>query len=81
MLLHSLARNWWLLSLRGACAVVFGVLALVWPGATLLALTLMFAGYVLADGVLSLAAAFRGGITVAPRWWDCWASWPLSARC
>jgi uncharacterized membrane protein HdeD (DUF308 family) len=34
VLTHALARNWWLLMLRGVIGVVFGVVALFWPGIT-----------------------------------------------
>lgn len=68
LMLHVLARNWWLLLLRGIAATVFGELTLVWPGITLLTLVLLFSAFALVDGVLALAAAFMGG-TPAPRWW------------
>ena len=51
LMLHALARNWWLLLLRGICAIVFGVLAFVWPGLTLLTLVLLYGAFALADGV------------------------------
>jgi uncharacterized membrane protein HdeD (DUF308 family) len=67
LLLHTLAKNWWLLLLRGICAL-FGVLTFVWPGITLLTLVLLYGAYALADGVLALAEAVMGGAP-APRWW------------
>jgi hypothetical protein len=38
--LHVLAKNWWLVLLRGIASIVFGVLAFIWPGLTLLTLVL-----------------------------------------
>ncbi len=56
VLLHALAKHWWLLLLRGICAILFGVLAFVWPGITLLTLVLLYGAFALVDGVLALAA-------------------------
>jgi uncharacterized membrane protein HdeD (DUF308 family) len=67
-MLHALARNWWLLLLRGIAAIVFGVLTFVWPGLTLLTLLFLYGAFALVDGILSLAAAIMGGVP-APRWW------------
>lgn len=67
-MLHALAKNWWLILLRGLCAIVFGVLALVWPGVTVMTLVIMYGAFALIDGVLALIAAIKGGAP-APRWW------------
>src|SRR3977135_2305278 len=53
----TLGRNWGLLALRGLAAVTFGVLAFVWPGATLITLVWLFGAFALVNGVLSLAVA------------------------
>lgn len=58
--LQALARNWWLLLLRGIVSVIFGVMAFFWPGITLLALTLLYGAFAFVDGVLSLTAAVTG---------------------
>lgn len=54
-----MAKDWWLLALRGFFAVLFGIVALVLPGATILALVLLFSAYMLVDGVVALYTAIR----------------------
>jgi uncharacterized membrane protein HdeD (DUF308 family) len=67
-LLPVLARNWWALALRGLAAILFGVLAFVWPGITLWALVLLFGSYMLVDGIFAIVAAVRAARREA-RWW------------
>src|SRR6267154_1988250 len=55
----TLAHNWWLLAWRGLVAMIFGLLAFVWPGITLLSLVLLFGAFALMNGVLSLAIAIK----------------------
>jgi uncharacterized membrane protein HdeD (DUF308 family) len=56
-MLSIFARNWWVLALQGVTAVLLGILALVWPYQTLLALVILFGAFMLVDGVLTLAGA------------------------
>jgi hypothetical protein len=44
-MLHALAKNWWLILLRGICAILFGVLTFIWPGVTLLTLILLYGAF------------------------------------
>ena len=67
-MLDDLARNWWVLLLRGILSLIFGVLTFVWPGITLAVLVALYGAFALVDGVLSIVAAIRGGAP-APRWW------------
>jgi uncharacterized membrane protein HdeD (DUF308 family) len=55
----GLVRTWWAYGLRGAVAISFGVLALMWPGLTLVGLAALFAAFALIGGVVSMAAAIR----------------------
>ena len=52
-----LGRIWWLAALRGVAAVIFGILALAYPGMTLVTLVLFFGAYVLVDGIASVATS------------------------
>lgn len=58
-LLQSYTRNWWMVLIRGILAALFGILAIILPGAVLLSLVLIFGAFILVDGVLALVAAFR----------------------
>ena len=58
-LLGELSRNWWVVVLRGVAAVLFGLIALVWPGVTLVALAIVFGVYALVDGGALGYAAYR----------------------
>jgi uncharacterized membrane protein HdeD (DUF308 family) len=59
-LYDHLHRSWQWLFLRGVLAAIFGVVALVLPGAALLALTAAFGIWVLCDGILDMVNAFAG---------------------
>ena len=54
-----LIGNWWALAIRGVFAIIFAVIAFVWPGITAAALVLLFGAYALVDGLFSLVAALR----------------------
>ena len=69
-LLRALAENWWLILLRGIAALIFGILAFVWPGITVASLVLLWGAYAIADGIFALWAAMAGkGAGAGPRWW------------
>jgi uncharacterized membrane protein HdeD (DUF308 family) len=54
-----LAQNWWVVALRGVFTLLFGVIAILLPGVTLAALALLFAAYMLVDGILAIVAGLR----------------------
>ncbi|CAM3813939.1 HdeD family acid-resistance protein [Nocardiopsis rhodophaea] len=58
-MLDNLARHWWVLTVRGVIAVLFGLFAIFWPGLTLLLLAIFFGAYVLVDGIFAGIAGFR----------------------
>ena len=56
--------------MRGVAAIAFGILAFVWPGLTLITLTVLWGAYALVDGVIAIWAAFNAsGGDAGPRWW------------
>jgi uncharacterized membrane protein HdeD (DUF308 family) len=67
--LNALAKGWWLVLLRGIAAIVFGVLAFIWPGLRLITLVLFYGAYALIDGIIALIAAFTGAAKPVPTWW------------
>jgi uncharacterized membrane protein HdeD (DUF308 family) len=64
----GLARNWWMIGLRGVAAVAFGLIVLALPSSTMASLVLLFAAYVVADGLFAIFAGARAAHQVE-RWW------------
>lgn len=59
-MLSIVCSRWWILLIRGLFAIAIGILAMAWPALTLLALVWMFAVFIVADGVASVALGIRG---------------------
>ena len=55
----DLARNWWAVGLRGVFTFLFGIIAILQPGAAIAGLVLLFAAYMVVDGVTALIASLR----------------------
>lgn len=66
-MVEGLARNWWVVALRGVVAILFGLLTILNPAISLAALILLFGAYALADGVFSVIAAVTRRRN-EPRW-------------
>jgi uncharacterized membrane protein HdeD (DUF308 family) len=58
----------WMLLVRGVIAILFGVLALVWPDLTLLLLVALFAAYALLSGGVAIVTAVRSR-GLDSKWW------------
>ena len=63
------SRNyWWLMGLRGLFAVLFGVIALLRPGLTLLVLVYLFGAYAVVSGVMAVIVSLEVR-RYLHRWW------------
>jgi uncharacterized membrane protein HdeD (DUF308 family) len=58
--------QWTWLAYRGILAILFGILAFAWPGATLATLAIVWGAYAVVDGLFALTYGTRGG--QARRW-------------
>lgn len=67
-MVHVLAQNWWMVLIRGIAAVIFGILAFIWPGATILVIGILFGAYALVDGIFAIFATVRAAQS-QQRWW------------
>jgi len=54
-----LAESWWMVGLRGILGIIFGLICLLTPDIAVGALVLLFAFYMLVDGLFAIAAGIR----------------------
>ncbi len=59
LMIAVLAQNWWAIGIRGVLGILFGLIALFLPGATMLSLVLVFAAYAFVDGAVGIVSAVR----------------------
>jgi uncharacterized membrane protein HdeD (DUF308 family) len=64
----GLRRYWWLFLIRGLFGLALGVLALMYPGATLAVAVLLIGAYLIVDGVIAIWKAFSVMRSDA-HWW------------
>ncbi len=55
-MLTEMSNKWWLFLVRGLIAILYGVLAFIWPGQAWLALVIVFGIFMLLDGIFTLVA-------------------------
>jgi uncharacterized membrane protein HdeD (DUF308 family) len=66
----GLARNWWVLALRGILAILFGILAILWPDITVGVLVFLFGAFALVNGIFAIVAVVTGAAAQEGRqWW------------
>lgn len=64
----TLARNWWLVLLRGIASIMFGMVTFFAPGISFAAIVLFFGAYAFVDGVFAIMAAMVWRAR-SRRWW------------
>lgn len=65
----QVSRNWWILLLQGVLGIVFGLVAIFWPGATLAVVIWLFGLFVLLTGVVGIFAAIGAAGNGEPWGW------------
>ena len=74
----EIGRNWWLFLVVGLVSIIAGILAIVYPDITLLALGIIVGVGLLFSGGIEIAEAIAGDMSRAcwPRSWACSRSSP-----
>lgn len=62
-LMTAIGRNWWVLLFAGILSLAVGVVALVWPGKTVLVVAIVFAIWLIVSGIFSIVRGFAHGLT------------------
>ena len=67
-MVQIIARNWWAWLIRGIAAVIFGILAWLWPGLTWVTIAIFFGAYAFVDGIFAIVATVKA-VQAHQRWW------------
>jgi uncharacterized membrane protein HdeD (DUF308 family) len=66
-MIGSIGDAWWVLLALGVLSVIVGILAVAWPGATILVVAFLFAIWLIVSGIFQLARAFAKDLSGGSR--------------
>ena len=71
----------WLYLVGGALSIIAGIIAFVWPGRTLLVISIVLAWFLVFKGIVDIVSAFTNH--GRPYWWvgSSWGSWSCCSAC
>lgn len=67
-MLQTLTKNWWMLAIKGALLLLFGIFAFINPTLTAASLAIWFAALIIADGIFTIIAAIRSWQEREDKW-------------
>ena len=59
-MLSILLRSWWVLILRGLFAILFGLIAMIWPDITVFVVVTILGAFLILDGLIEIWVGFLG---------------------
>lgn len=63
MAMSGLGRNWYLVLFMGIISLLIGIMALVWPGATIFVIAMLLAIWLIVSGIFEVVRAFQSGLS------------------
>jgi uncharacterized membrane protein HdeD (DUF308 family) len=61
--LASIGKHWGLVLTLGIVSIIVGIMALVWPGATILVIAVLLAAYLIVSGIFQFVRGFSHGLS------------------
>jgi uncharacterized membrane protein HdeD (DUF308 family) len=61
--LAAIGKHWGLVLTLGLVSIIIGIMALVWPGATILVVAILLAAYLIVSGIFQIVRGFSRGLS------------------
>ena len=61
--LASIGKHWGLVLALGIVSIIIGIMAIAWPGATILVVAILLAAYLIVSGIFQIVRGFSHGLS------------------